>query len=69
MPSYLRDRHRPGSDEYGPYLYPHNYPEAWVEQEYLPEGLGIRQFYHPKNLGAEAALASRHKRVAAKKKS
>ena len=26
VPSYLRDRHRPGSDEYGAYLYPHNYP-------------------------------------------
>ena len=32
VPVHLRDRHRPGSDEYGPYLYPHDYPEGWVEQ-------------------------------------
>lgn len=39
VPSYLRDRHRPGSDEYGVYKYPHDYPEGWVDQRYLPEGL------------------------------
>jgi putative ATPase len=72
VPLHLRNASTRLQKEWGygkGYLYPHNYPEAWVEQEYLPEGLGIRQFYHPKNLGAEAALASRHKRVAAKKKS
>lgn len=37
VPSYLRDRHRPGSDEYGVYKYPHDYPEGWVDQRYLPE--------------------------------
>lgn len=39
VPSYLRDRHRPGSESYGAYLYPHDYDEGWVEQRYLPEGL------------------------------
>jgi putative ATPase len=43
VPVHLRDRHRPGSDEYGPYLYPHDYPEGWVEQRYLPEGLEARR--------------------------
>lgn len=54
VPSYLRDRHRPGSDEYGPYLYPHNYPSGWVEQRYLPEGLERGCFYHASGRGWEA---------------
>lgn len=54
VPNYLRDRHRPGSDEYGPYLYPHNYPEGWVDQRYLPEGLDRGCFYHPSPRGWEA---------------
>ena len=54
VPSYLRDRHRPGSDEYGPYLYPHNYPGGWVEQRYLPEGLEKGCFYQSGPRGWEA---------------
>ena len=54
VPNHLRDRHRPGSDEYGPYLYPHNYPSGWVEQCYLPEGLERGCFYHPSGRGWEA---------------
>ena len=54
VPSYLRDRRRPGSDEYGPYLYPHDYPAGWVEQRYLPEGLERGAFYHPSPRGWEA---------------
>ena len=54
VPSYLRDRHRPGSDEYGPYLYPHNYPGGWVDQRYLPEGLEKGCFYQPGPRGWEA---------------
>ena len=47
MPNHLRDRHRPGSEEYGAYLYPHNYPGHWVEQQYLPDGLEPGAFYQP----------------------
>ena len=54
VPSHLRDRHRPGSDEYGPYLYPHNFPGGWVEQRYLPEGLERGCFYHASPRGWEA---------------
>ena len=54
VPSYLRDRHRPGSDEYGPYLYPHNYPGGWVDQRYLPEGLEKGCFWQPGPRGWEA---------------
>ncbi|MDR1489316.1 MAG: replication-associated recombination protein A [Desulfovibrio sp.] len=45
------------------YLYPHNYPESWVEQEYLPEGLHERQFYFPKGAGDEGAHYAWRKRI------
>lgn len=54
VPSYLRDRHRPGSENYGEYKYPHDYPGGWVEQRYLPEGLERGCFYHPTERGWEA---------------
>ena len=53
VPSQLRDRHRPGSDDYAAYLYPHDYPSGWVEQDYLPEGLQKGQFYQPYERGWE----------------
>ena len=54
VPNYLRDRHRPGSEEYGAYLYPHNYPSGWVEQRYLPDGLERGAFYKASPRGWEA---------------
>lgn len=30
------------------YLYPHDYPNAWVNQQYLPDSLKNRKYYHPK---------------------
>ena len=54
VPAYLRDRHRPGSENYGTYRYPHDYPEGWVDQRYLPEGLEPGCFYHPTERGWEA---------------
>ncbi len=30
------------------YKYPHNYPNSWVSQEYLPNNLRNRRYYHPK---------------------
>ena len=57
VPDHLRDRHRPGSEEYGAYLYPHNYPKGWVEQRYLPEGLEKGCFYHPSDRGWESYRA------------
>ena len=54
VPAHLRDGHRPGSDAYGPYLYPHDYPAGWVDQRYLPDGLEKGAFYHPGPRGWEA---------------
>lgn len=54
VPNHLRDRHRPGSESYGPYRYPHDYPAGWVDQQYLPDGLERGAFYHPGPRGWEA---------------
>ena len=54
VPSHLRDRHRPGSETYGDYLYPHNYAQGWVNQRYLPEGLNKGCFYHSSDRGWES---------------
>ena len=45
------------------YKYPHNFPEAWVQQQYLPEQLVGSKFYHPTAHGDEARLASWWKRL------
>jgi putative ATPase len=47
VPAHLRDRHRPGADEYPPYLYPHSFPGSRVEQQYLPTGLENVGFFEP----------------------
>lgn len=57
VPDYLRDRHRPGSEEYGEYRYPHSYEAGYVEQRYLPEGLEKGAFYHPGERGWEGYRA------------
>lgn len=54
VPNHLRDRHRPGSQQYGPYLYPHDYPAGWVRQQYLPDGLEAGAFYKASSRGWEA---------------
>ncbi len=54
VPDNLRDRHRPGSENYGKYKYPHSYPGGWVEQQYLPDGLERGAFYQPSERGWEA---------------
>ena len=53
VPTHLRDRHRPGSETYGDYRYPHDYPEGWVEQRYLPDGLERGAFWKPAGRGWE----------------
>ncbi len=57
VPDHLRDRHRPGAENYGAYLYPHDYPAGWVDQQYLPDGLSRGCFYKPGERGWEAYRA------------
>ena len=41
------------------YLYPHNYPDAKVDQEYLPEQIKNSVFYHPTDRGMEREIKKR----------
>lgn len=54
VPDNLRDRHRPGSEDYPDYLYPHDYDEGWVDQQYLPDVADGKKFYKPGKRGWEA---------------
>ncbi len=45
------------------YRYPHNYPGGWVEQEYLPKGIGNRVFYRPTDRGFEGEIRRRINRL------
>ena len=45
------------------YLYPHNYPGAWVEQEYLPEKIRNRIFYRPTDRGLEKEISNRMEKI------
>ncbi|MCL2339468.1 MAG: AAA family ATPase [Actinomycetia bacterium] len=54
VPSHLRDRHRPGAENYGKYHYPHTDPRGYLEQQYLPDGLDRGAFYQPRERGWEA---------------
>jgi len=41
------------------YRYPHDFPDAFVEEHYLPEGMQPPGFYQPKNQGAEKFIRER----------
>jgi putative ATPase len=41
------------------YRYPHDFPEAHADQEYLPERLRDRLYYHPTDRGLEAEIGRR----------
>ena len=61
VPLHLRNASTTLHKEWGygrGYKSPHAFPQAWVEQEYLPHELAQRkaQFYFPKNEGAESRL-------------
>ena len=65
VPSYLRDRHRPGAQDYGEYHYPHNYEDGWVDQRYLPQGIEQGSFFKPSQRGWEAQACKRLDGIAA----
>ncbi|MGL5956760.1 MAG: replication-associated recombination protein A [Brevinema sp.] len=55
VPAHLKDSHYSGAKETG-YLYPHDFPEHFVEQQYLPEKL---TFYQANGMGFEKKIKDR----------
>jgi len=41
------------------YKYPHDFPDAFVEEHYLPDGMPDPGFYQPKNVGTEKFIRER----------
>jgi len=47
-----------------PYLYPHDYPGAWVNQQYLPDKIKNASYYQPKTTSKfELALKDRYEAI------
>jgi putative ATPase len=55
VPPNLRDAHYKGSEELGHtgYKYAHDFPNHYVEQQYLPDAVKDMKFYEPGVLGHE----------------
>ncbi|WP_026693815.1 replication-associated recombination protein A [Peribacillus kribbensis] len=67
VPLHLKDAHYKGAKELGRgigYLYPHDYENGWVKQQYLPDKLKHKKYYVPKKTGKfEQALASVYEKL------
>lgn len=66
IPDNLRDSHYSGANKLGRgigYQYPHDFPDHWVKQQYLPDSLNNRRYYEPAATGKyEQALANQLQR-------
>lgn len=67
IPLHLKDSHYQGASQLGrgvDYKYPHNYPGAWVKQDYLPEPLRNKKYYQPVETGKfERALKQMYDQI------
>ena len=65
VPGHLRDAHYRSAASIGHgqgYVYPHDRPEAFVDQQYRPDPLAANRYYEPSDRGHEAVLAERLRR-------
>ena len=66
IPSHLQDAHYQGAQKLGRgtnYQYPHNYPNHWVKQQYLPDTLKHTQYFQPDPTSKfEEALKDQYKK-------
>lgn len=59
VPMHLRDSHYKGASKLGhgtEYIYPHDYPEHFIPQQYLPKEMNGVRYYHPSENGAEKRM-------------
>ena len=63
----LREHYRRTMGQHEEYKYPHDYPDGWVEQRYLPEGVQ-GGWFHPKGHGYEREIVERLRRWREKRK-
>ncbi len=66
VPTHLQDAHYKGAAKLGHgvgYLYAHDYPNHYVEQQYLPYELRGREFYSPTGNGYEIKIKDHMKKL------
>lgn len=65
VPPHLRDAHYSGSKELGHvgYKYAHDFPNHYVEQQYLPDALLGSKFYEPSDNGYEKNIKEWFKHI------
>ncbi|MCM1388111.1 MAG: replication-associated recombination protein A [Bacillus sp. (in: Bacteria)] len=66
IPTHLQDAHYKGAAKLGHgtgYLYAHDYPNHYVNQQYLPYELNGREFYRPSGNGYEVKIKEHMKRI------
>ncbi|NUK30819.1 replication-associated recombination protein A [Parageobacillus sp. VR-IP] len=66
IPDHLKDAHYYGASVLGHgkgYRYPHDYPNGWVAQQYLPKELAGVKYYMPKEHGEEKYYAKVYERL------
>ena len=59
VPAHLQDRHYKGAEKLGHglgYKYAHDYPNHYVTQQYLPDGMEGIRFYEPSENGYERKI-------------
>lgn len=59
IPAHLQDAHYKGAAKLGHgegYLYPHDFENNYVRQQYLPDELAGRKFYRPSDNGYESSI-------------
>ena len=69
VPLHLKDSHYSGAKKLGrglTYRYPHEYPNGWVEQSYMPDKLKGKTYYEYGNNKLEKATEEYWKRVKGK---
>jgi putative ATPase len=62
VPGHLRDAHYRSAAAIGHgegYVYPHDRPDAFVDQQYRPDELAGNRYYEPSERGHEAVLSER----------
>ncbi len=66
VPAHLQDAHYGAAEKLGHgvgYKYAHDYPNHYVKQQYLPDGLTDRVFYKPTDIGYEAKIQEYFKKI------
>ena len=66
IPPYLQDSSYKGAAKLGRgvgYKYAHNYPNHWVEQQYLPDAIKDMRFYEPNDIGHEQAFKEYFRKI------